>query len=903
MILKRNPALAILSFASFILAAHSELVEIVDLNANWSLTNQNLTISRSNIHLPSGVYSALYGEDVLKSYNDINMRWISLDNWTYTRIFKVSRNHLPKHFCNLTFHGIDTIAEIRLNSRVLGRTENMFVRYSFDITDFLSEENILEVQLFSPIYAAKKRAENFAANGTNYPPNCPSDRFQGECNINMLRKMQTSFAWDFALAAPSMGIWKAVNLECYEVAIIRDVDVVISRTKTHWKADIQAHLDVGGQEDFFAELKFYAFGLLEEPLIIKDNKNQRVSHKNAIITFSQTFTLNSVLPWWPNGYGSQDLYTFNFVLNAWLSKEGAVADSPSVSQKSIRVGFRTVELVEQEMTNRNGYTFFFRVNGEDIFIKGANYVPSHILPEKMQDPKRLKHLLTSAKEAHMNMLRVWGGGIYESDLFYELADTLGLLIWQDMMFAGAMYPIDSDFLTSVRTEVLQNARRIAYHPSLIVHATNSENELALAQNWYGTLVEQKRFEKEYRELYLNNVIGQLKALQHAARIPPLMSSPSVGKREEKFNYLAPDPQSAQYGDIHYFVVHENGWNVNIYPTPRFASQYGFQSLPRKESWKRSMAGGENLMELMRHRQHHPMAMLPIVNLIRPNLPLPVTKDARYTDALIYFSQIAQAMALKVQTEWYRSLRNSEHRTMGALYWQLNDVWVAPSWSTIDFYGNYKLAYYWSKEFLAPITLIATPDSTTGVINVTVACDQVEVSTEGMRITVQLFKYDNLTATNYTTFDVFLKKNAVVNAQTLANDKIFTNTTTEKNTFLQFVLHSATEELSSTYYFPSSINKAQGISDPELTFDLQWKHCVDNGKTYENAYTLKIMVKRPALFVYIDIIHPKVGKFKLSRNGFVQTKQSMKVELVFTAAECIILQNSNVVIKTVNDYKV
>lgn len=157
-------------------------------------------------------------------------------------------------------------------------------------------------------------------------------------------------------------------------------------------------------------------------------------------------------------------------------------------------------------------------------------------------------MLTSAKDANMNMLRVWGGGIYESDMFYELADTLGLLIWQDMTFSSAMYPTDSAFLDSVRTEVVQNARRIAYHPSLVVLAANSENELALAQNLYGTLVEQKRFENEYRTLYLNNVIRQLKSMQHPARVLPLVSTPSIGKRGEKYNYISPDPQNAQYGD-------------------------------------------------------------------------------------------------------------------------------------------------------------------------------------------------------------------------------------------------------------------------------------------------------------------------------------------------------------------
>uniref|UniRef100_A0A0K8U7S0 beta-mannosidase n=1 Tax=Bactrocera latifrons TaxID=174628 RepID=A0A0K8U7S0_BACLA len=901
MILKRIAVLLSFSLASLFIGAHSELVEFVDLNANWSITNQNLMVSKSNIHLPSGVYSALYGEDVLNSYNDINMRWIALDNWTYTRTFKVARKHLPKHLCNLTFHGIDTVAEIRLNSHVLGRTDNMFVRYSYDITKLLNEDNVIEVQLFSPIQAAKKRAADFAVNATNYPPNCPSDRYHGECNVNMLRKMQSSFSWDFAPAVPSMGIWKGVYLECYDVALIRDVDVAISRTKTHWKADVYVYMDVGGSEDFFAELKFYAFGLLEEPVIIKDYTKQRVLRKNPVIMFSQTFPLNSVIAWWPNGFGSQNLYTFNFVLNAWLGNEGPNIDSPTVSQKSIRIGFRTVELVEQEQANRNGYTFYFRINGEDIFIKGANYMPTHVLPEKMQEPERLKHLLTSARDANMNMLRIWGGGIYESDLFYELADTLGLLIWQDMTFASAMYPVDAAFLDSVRTEVVQNVHRIAYHPSLVVLAANSENELALAQNLYGTLVEQKRFEHEYRTLYVHNVIQQLKSMQHPARVTPLLSTPSIGKRGEKYNYIAPDPQSAQYGDVHFFVVHENGWNVNIYPTPRFVSEYGFQSLPRTEAWKRSMRSEDNLMDIMRHRQHHPMAMLPIVNLIRPNLPLPLTKDARYTDALIYFSQIAQAMALKVETEWYRSLRNTEHRTMGALYWQLNDVWVAPSWSAIDFYGNYKLAYYWSKQFLAPITIIALPDTNNNAINVTIVCDQLEVSSETVHVTVQLFKYDKLTAVNYTKIDTNLKSNSATNIQSLAKSKIFTNDTNEKNTFLKFILHRGPVEISSTYFFPMSFNSAEGISDPELAYDLQWMHCIEKDQTYENAYTLKIGVKRPAFFVFIDIIHPKVGKFKLSQNGFVQTSPTTKVNVIFNAKECIILQNSNVIIKTMHEF--
>lgn len=231
------------------------------------------------------------------------------------------------------------------------------------------------------------------------------------------------------------------------------------------------------------------------------------------------------------------------------------------------------------MFSGTGNTFFFRVNGQDMFMKGSNYIPSHILPEKMNNQRRsklivklivfyflfiniiiiivihifflVKHLLHSARDAHQNMIRVWGGGIYESDYFYNLADRYGLLIWQDMMFACAMYPVTSSFLSSVRREVRQNALRIIHHPSIAIFAANNENEVALVQNWYDTASELERFMKEYRQLYVDTILDELQIIKHPSRPTPLVSSPSNGKASAKDNFISRNPQDNNYGDSKY----------------------------------------------------------------------------------------------------------------------------------------------------------------------------------------------------------------------------------------------------------------------------------------------------------------------------------------------------------------
>ena len=387
-----------------------------------------------------------------------------------------------------------------------------------------------------------------------------------------------------------------------------------------------------------------------------------------------TIKKNLVELWWPNGSGKQILYGLKVQWeDAKINEIAFRTRDFYIASKKINIGFRTVELVQEKMDT--GLSFFFKVNGLPIFMKGSNWIPSHVLPEKQFNNEKIKELLGAARDAHMNMLRVWGGGVYESDYFYSLADEYGILIWQDLMFACAMYPADENFLESVRLEVKQNIRRIQYHPSIALYATNNENEAALSQDWYGTQSRFKEFAKKYKTLYVDTITDEIKKQDSTREV--LTSSPSNGKYDgDREQGISDNPQNPHFGDTHFYIVDQNAWKADFFNPSRFTSEYGFQSFP--SGWAEVMRDGDNLTNLVDHRQHHPLKSHPIEFLIDKNLK--VDFNALEWDDKIYLSQLSQAVAMKTETEVYRSGRGTFMNTMGALYWQLNDVWPAVSWS-------------------------------------------------------------------------------------------------------------------------------------------------------------------------------------------------------------------------------
>lgn len=465
--------------------------------------------------------------------------------------------------------------------------------------------------------------------------------------------------------------------------------------------------------------------------------------------------------WWPNGAaGNQKLYTMTTRFeDCKLNNVAERQKSIWISEKSIKIGFRTIQLIEDPALN--GLTFYFKINGYPIFMKGSNYIPASILPELTNDENYLRQVLGAAKDANMNMIRVWGGGIYESDLFYSLTDEYGLLIWQDLMFACTLYPAYDDFLNSVETEVRQNVRRISSHPSVAIWATNNENEVALRQSWYGPI--KVKFEENYRKLYFDTI----KRVVHETdptRIV-LNSSPGNGKLTENIT-VADNPQDYHYGDVHYYTYDLNLWDPRIYPRARFVSEYGFQSLASYRSWLASKQSTEDLGDLIDHRQHFPFGSKPINILLSKNLPVLSTDSPDYWKSYIYFSQVSQAMAIKTETNSYRveTARNSSMLTMGALYWQLNDVWTTASWSSIDYSGTWKILHNYIQQ-------IFQPDVVVGLKNLQQNFD-IFVINENLyeerkyTVTITYFKNSNLSAVKEMKINVTIPMNKVKLVSTL-----------------------------------------------------------------------------------------------------------------------------------------
>ncbi|XP_068084134.1 beta-mannosidase [Anabrus simplex] len=676
------------------------------LDGTWTVRNTNNSV-KAAARVPGGIYTDLrtanvLNQDLFYRYNDKEYRWVSLDNWTYTRSFDVDDALLQHRNIQLVFHGLDTVAQVILNNVSLGFTDNMFRRYVFPVREHLvAGANQLKVIFQSPILAALRRYERQAQDYV-VPPECVPDVQNGECHVNHLRKMQASFSWDWGPAFPSVGIWKSVQLEAFNSALVRSVTTDFQpgdNPRLNIGAFLETGLGVTSVEGHLeVRLLLFTEVTMGIPITLRPDA---LGH--SYVNVSMSLPAEQVDLWWPNGMGRQPL--FNLTV-AFRSNDGA-----ETSQLSLRIAFRTIVL-EQNLVNESnpqqGRTFFFSVNGRAIFSKGSNWIPASVLPELSYDPDTVHHLMTSARDTNMNMLRVWGGGVYESDLFYQLADEMGILIWQDLMFACSMYPTSPEFLETVQEEIRQQVLRLQHHPSVAIWAGNNENEAALRDNWYGTSSDFERYKNDYVKLYVDTIQPIVLELDPTREY--VTSSPSNGVETKNEGYVSQNPSNRLYGDIHYYNYVLDGWDANLFPKPRFASEYGYESFPMFESLMDVTEPMDRSADsdLMRSRQHHAGGNEEIALLAAKRLPLPADWKAPenfYT--FIYYSQINQAMSIKAETESYRRGRSKlestgEGLTMGALYWQLNDVWQAPSWSSIDVTGKWKMLHYYAREFFAPV---------------------------------------------------------------------------------------------------------------------------------------------------------------------------------------------------------
>ena len=615
--------------------------------------------------VPGSAQTALLAEnkipDPFVADNELRVQWVAERDWEYRLLFEEHEGLRDADKVMLTFDGLDTLAEVFINGKQIGEADNMFRRYAWDVTEELVEgENEVRVLLHGPVpFIREQQVDEPLIGPTHSIPGGPH-----------IRKAPCQFGWDWGPKLPPVGIWKKVRLEGYTAARLDDVHL----RQHHDDGDVTLSADLTverWQDD--AELK--AMLIVKAP----DGETWAV---DAPLDGAAHLTLDIANPqlWWPNGLGDQPLYDVEVTL---------YADEVPCDARTFQIGLRTVELRQE--SDDFGTSFTFVVNGVPIFAKGANWIPADSFPSRITDAQ-LEHLIRSAADANMNMLRVWGGGVYEEERFYDLCDQFGILVWQDFIFSCSIYPTDEAFFENVRQEAIENVRRLRHRASLALWCGNNEMEWG----WDSWGWNRPRYQP-YKEAY-DQMFHQLLPELVAAEDPDTAYWPS--SPSSNLNFVTPNATHA--GDTHNWEVwHENRPFQAYREHPsRFVSEFGFQSLPPLETVKTYAAKADWNMTsyIMEHHQRNDAGNGKIITYLTDHFRMP--KDFV---SLVYLTQILQAEAVRTGVEFWR---RSKACTSGALYWQLNDCWPVASWASLDYFGRWKALHYAARRFYEPVHLSA-----------------------------------------------------------------------------------------------------------------------------------------------------------------------------------------------------
>ncbi|KAM4811426.1 beta-mannosidase [Urocitellus parryii] len=829
------------------------------LGGSWRIRNGNGSLDLLGT-VPGCVHSTLFQQGFIQDpyygFNDLNYRWISLDNWIYSKEFKIPFDSSKWQMINLIFEGVDTVSEILLNNVTIGKTDNMFTKYIFDITNVIRDVNSIELRFQSAVLYATKQSKAYTSR--EVPPNCPPRVQKGECHVNFIRKEQCSFSWDWGPSFPTQGIWKGVKIEAYNICHLYDFTFVpmYDNKAQMWKLNIQTFFDVISPTPVGGQM------IIAIPEL-KIQKTNNIKLQPGKRTVELSVKINKNIPvetWWPHGHGNQTGYNMTILFK--LDKDLNI-------ERSAKVYFRTVELIEEPIKGSRGLSFYFKINGLPIFLKGSNWIP----PDSFQDrvtSDLLRLLLQSVVDANMNVLRVWGGGVYEQDKFYELCDELGIMVWQDFMFACALYPNEQSFMYSVAKEVAHQVRRLKSHPSIIVWSGNNENEIALMMNWYNVkITDLPVYIQDYVALYVSNI--RKIVLSRDKSRPFVTSSPSNGAKSIAEGWVSHDPNSKNFGDVHFYDYHSDCWDWKVFPKARFVSEYGYQSWPSFSTLQTVSSEKDWFYKsnFSFHRQHHQHGNDEMLYQAGLHFTLPQSSDPlRQFKDTIYITQVMQAQCVKTETEFYRRSRseivNGEGHTMGALYWQLNDIWQAPSWSSLEYGGKWKMLHYFARNFFAPLLPIGFEDQ--GIFYVYGVSDL--HSDSKVQLTVRIHAWNSLTPLYFTVTKPFVLKagQAVSIYEQPVNTLLKTcGNCTRQNCVVSFYLSTDRKRVSPTnYHFLSSLKNAQGLLKPQITASISQQ---------DDVFVFALETSAIAPFVWLDV-GSIPGRF--SDNGFFMTKKTRTV---------------------------
>jgi beta-mannosidase len=641
----------------------------IDLGGDYALTSPT-NPAKAMITLPGDVHTALLDAGLIPDpyfgANEQAVMWVHATPWTVERRFTASRAEIDGYL-TLTLEGVDTIATILLNGVEVARTQNQFIRYDIDVTGKVKAgANTLRIEFAVTKDVAKARADAHPF-PIPFTYNYLSNGLPG-VHMNFVRKTACHAGWDWGICLMPTGVYGRMAIRRSRLARQESVQVEQAHGRNSVELSITTRLFAfaAGSVELTHEI---AGQKLVDKVVVRPGEN----------VFVHNLTIKTPKLWWPNGQGEQHLYEM------WTTLDG--------EQTRRKIGLRKLEwIVEKDTIDR---CFKVRVNGRDITAMGANWIPADAIPSRIT-PAVVRDLLESARAVNMNMLRVWGGGQYEPDYFYEFCDELGLMVWQDFMFACMSYPSNRDFLDDVRTEITQQVRRLSHHACIALWC--GDNEVIGSLHWYPeTKADPARYIANYDRL--NSMLGNIVEDEDPGRrFWP--SSPSLGYLDFSDGW-----HKDTRGDTHYWSVWHEAKDFSAYRDvqPRFASEFGFQSFtsmnvietftapedrnpssPVMESHQRNTGGNARILETMTRYFRFP----------------------RDFDQMVFLSQIQQGLAIKTAIEFWRS---TKPRCMGTLFWQINDTYPVASWASLDYGGQWKLLHYMARRFFQPVNVVAVPD--------------------------------------------------------------------------------------------------------------------------------------------------------------------------------------------------
>lgn len=638
------------------------MAEQMNLSGAWRMREADSQTWHS-AHVPGSVYADLMADGTMPDpfwrENELDAFKRMKKDYVYQRAFTVTEAQLAHAHVELVCEGLDTLAHVSLNGREIAFADNMHITWVWDVKEQLhAGENTLEIRFDSPILYCAKKAEE--APGWESSDATPGFRH--------LRKAHCMFGWDWGPRLPDAGIWRPIFLRTWDTARLENA--LMLQAHHDGMVDVTIRPEIAGESAWSAEIT------------APDGEVMIIPKTTAA---EQVVTIQNPQLWWPNGLGKQPLYRVTVRL--------ATGDT-----RVWRIGLRTMTVSREK--DEWGEEFCHVVNGVKVFAMGADYIPEDNILARVT-PERTRRLLEDCKAANFNAIRVWGGGYYPDDAFYDICDELGLMVWQDLMYACAFYDLTPDFERSIRVETHQNVARLRHHASLALICGNNEMEMFMA-GANSALINHRTW--EFVPTYPHHITDYVKMFEYI--LPAIVketapqtywwpASPSSGG-----NFDAPNDENR--GDNHYWDVWHGEKPFTEYRKFffRYASEFGFQSFPCLKSVEQfTLPDDRNIFSrVMERHQRNQAANGKILSYLSQTFRYPNSFDD-----LLYASQLMQAEAIRYGVEHWRRNRG---RCMGAIIWQLNDIWPVASWASIDYYGRWKALHYAAKRFFAPVMISA-----------------------------------------------------------------------------------------------------------------------------------------------------------------------------------------------------